>query len=145
MTYAAKTQVPMERSRAELERLVAKYGATRFVSGWDEDGARVGFTAHNRMVRFVLPLPKPPQKSGAYGHDAKVARWEQECRSRWRALVLAVKAKLEVVESGISTFEDEFLAHIVMPGGETVGESVRERIAAAYAGGPTMPLLGDGR
>ena len=67
---------------------------------------------------------------------------EQACRSRWRALALAVKAKLEAVAIGITTFEDEFMAHIVMPDGLTVGEHVRPRIASAYESGQVTPLLG---
>ncbi len=67
--------------------------------------------------------------------------WEQACRSRWRALFLCIKAKLESIESGIETFEDAFLAHIQMPDGHTVAEHVRPRIAAAYETGTMQPLL----
>jgi len=35
MAYAENTKVPVEKTRAEIERLVGKYGATRFASGWD--------------------------------------------------------------------------------------------------------------
>jgi hypothetical protein len=35
-----------------------------------------------------------------------------------------VKAKFEAVESGISAFEEEFLANVVVPGGKTVGQTV---------------------
>ncbi len=52
-----------------------------------------------------------------------------------------IKATLEAVESGITTFEEEFLAHIVMPDGMTVGNHVRPTIAAWYAGGTMRPLL----
>jgi hypothetical protein len=34
---------------------------------------------------------------------------------RWRALLLMIKAKVEAVESGVVTFEDEWLAHFVLP------------------------------
>lgn len=67
--------------------------------------------------------------------------WEQGCRQRWRALALVIKAKLEAVESGITTFEEEFLAHIVMPDGMTVGNHVRPTIQAWYSGGQMRPLL----
>jgi len=43
---------------------------------------------------------------------------------KWRALVLAVKAKLEAIESGISTLEKEFLAFVVMPDGSQLGDHV---------------------
>lgn len=60
---------------------------------------------------------------------------------RWRTLLLCLKAKLESVESGIETFEDAFLAQIVMPDGGTVAEHVRPRIAEAYAANTMQPLL----
>ena len=47
---------------------------------------------------------------------------EQEVRRRWRALLLVIKAKLEAVESGISTMDSEFLAFVVLPSGMTFGE-----------------------
>jgi hypothetical protein len=65
----------------------------------------------------------------------------QACRQRWRALALVIKAKLEAVESGITTFEDEFLAHIVMPDGKRVADHVKPTIARVYDGGQMLPLL----
>jgi len=66
---------------------------------------------------------------------------QQEVRRRWRALALAVKAKLEVVASGIVGFDSEFMPYIVMPDGKTVAEHVSPSIAEAYAGGKMKALL----
>ena len=55
------------------------------------------------------------------------------CRKRWRALLLIIRAKLEAVESGITTLESEFLANIVLPDGGTVGQWLAPQIDAAYA------------
>lgn len=52
----------------------------------------------------------------------------------------SIVAKLEAVEAGITEFEDEFLAHIVLPSGNTVGNWVRPQIAKSYATGE-MPLM----
>ena len=67
--------------------------------------------------------------------------WEQATRQCWRALALVVKAKLEAVEANIATFEEEFMAHIVMPDGKTVAEHARPMIASAYKSGKIQPLL----
>jgi hypothetical protein len=56
------------------------------------------------------------------------------------AVALAIKAKLEAVEAEISTFEDEFLAYIVLPDGSTFGDWARPQIAAVYELN-TMPAL----
>ena len=54
-------------------------------------------------------------------------------------------ALAEAVEAGISVFEDEFMAAIVLPDGQTVGEVMREQIAIAYRDGKMPPLLPDYR
>lgn len=48
---------------------------------------------------------------------------------------------LNALADGIETFEDAFLAHIVMPDGSTVAEHTLPRIAAAYDSGKMQPLL----
>ncbi len=58
---------------------------------------------------------------------------------RWLALV--IKAKLEAVESGITMFEEEFLAHIVLPDGKTAGEHVIPAIESSYQTGKVKALL----
>jgi hypothetical protein len=52
-----------------------------------------------------------------------------------------------VVESGISTFEQEFLAHIILPDNSTVGDWIGPQIEQAYETGampPMLPALGAG-
>lgn len=152
MSYAEKTSVPVERSRSEMERTLARYGATAFGYFADADRAVVMFEAHGRRIKFELPLPSRSDREfthhsrGARTAAAALEAWEQACRQRWRALNLVVKAKLEAVEAGIAEFEDEFLAYIALPSGQTMGELARPAIAHAYDTG-TMPALmpGGGR
>lgn len=66
--------------------------------------------------------------------------WEQACRSRWRSLCLCIKAKLEAVEAGITSFEKEFLAHIVLPSGQTMGEYAIPHLEEMVTNG-RMPQL----
>ncbi|ASP30433.1 hypothetical protein CHH26_09520 [Qipengyuania flava] len=148
--YAADTSVSVSNSKAEIERIIERYGAAQFMSGWSQDRAVIGFAMEERQVRFVLQMPprdgreftKTP--TGKDRSDAAAYKaWEQACRQRWRALALVIKAKLEAVESGISIFEDEFMANIVLPSGRTVSEEVRQSIAAAYETGQMQPLLPD--
>jgi hypothetical protein len=68
-----------------------------------------------------MPLPDRTKKAFTHMETGKrrtetqaQRAWEQAVRQRWRALVLVIKAKLEAVESGITSFEDEFLAHTVL-------------------------------
>lgn len=147
--FAEQTTVSSEASRAEIERILRRYGAGKFMSGWDDDHAYIAFEMHARRIRFILPLPDPESSEFKLTPGGKRERdragqmkaWEQGCRSRWRALALVIKAKLEAVESGITCFEDEFLAHIVLPDNTTVGDNVRPRIVEAYQSGKMLPLL----
>lgn len=147
--YAENTSVAVSASKAEIERILERYGAQQFMSGWSAEQAMIAFTMQDRQVRFVLQMPAKDERRfthhsrGMREPAAALKEWEQACRQRWRALALVIKAKLEAVESGISVFEDEFLANIVMPTGQTVGEHVRPRIAEAYTTGDMPPLLPD--
>jgi len=147
-TYAAKTDISTSRSRDEIERTLARYGAKQFAYGWSADQAVLGFVAKDRQIRFVLPLPDPKEREFTVSPtgrrrtaDAARAAWEQACRAQWRALALVIKAKLQAVESGIVTFEDEFAMHMVLPGGATVREHLLPAIAEAYETGEVPTLL----
>lgn len=147
--YAQHTDVSSERSRAEIERTLQRYGADRFAYSSSRTEAMVGFECHGLLVRFRLAMPNPTDRQFTHTEAKHLRRsekqayeaWEQACRQRWRALNLVVKAKLEAVEAGITTFEQEFLAHIVLPNGDTVADQVMPRIRQAYASGSTPPLL----
>jgi hypothetical protein len=135
--YAEKTEVTVEASRMEIEHLLKKYGAINFISAIAEDKAMFGFTMCDRQVKFVIPLPElsnfkySPQRQNRNLKAQKAAQ-EQAHRQRWRILKLVIQSKLEAIECKISTFEDEFLANIVLPDGTTTGDFMRPQIKNAY-------------
>jgi len=148
MKYAEKTSVSVSKSKAEIEKTLTRYGAEQFISGWDQQKAFIGFHMNGRGVKFLVPLPlksneefrmTPSGRRERHPEEALKA-WEQACRQRWRALALVIKAKLEAVETGITDFEDEFLAHIVLPDGSTCGEYLKPQLIQAYER-KTMPKL----
>lgn len=120
--YAKNTSVPVSRSRNEIENVLKRYGADQFVYGWRDKMAIIGFKANGRMINFELPLP-----------DASLpeSKYAQEERHLWRVLLLVIKAKLEAVESKVTTFENEFLAHTVLPNGQTFGQWANPQIEKA--------------
>jgi len=149
--YAADTSVSQDRSRSEIEATLKRYGATSFMYATEDARAMIGFRISDRMVRFLLPMPDPKAREfthtparGTLRSPAEAEKaWEQAGRQRWRALALVIKAKLEAVAAGITTIEDEFLAHTVLPDGQTVGEFMQPQIAIAYERGsmPTTLML----
>lgn len=139
MSYAEKSHVPVERSQNEIRKILSKYGATGFAYGEQLSKATVLFEMKDRRIKFVLPMPQKPSQKAT---GASIKTYDQLCRTSWRCLVLAIKAKLECVESGIATMEQEFMAHIVLPNGQTVGEAMIPQISRAYSNGEMPPLLG---
>jgi hypothetical protein len=145
--YAESTDVAPDRSRAEIERTLQRYGATAFMYGWQGDHAALGFDLAGRRYRIVLPLPPradfewTPARGTRRSAAASQAAWEQATRQRWRALALWVKATLEAAESGIVTVETALLPFVVLPSGVTVGEWVAPQIEATYRLGAMPQLL----
>lgn len=138
-TYAADTSVSVEKSRAEIESILARYGASRFGYMTDDRQAIIVFEANGKAVKFTLSFPDPKDEKftkrwrvtgarryylGPASAEQAHKAWEQVCRARWRSLGLAVKAKLNSVAEGITSFEIEFLAHFVVPGGKTIGQHI---------------------
>lgn len=187
--YAEDTDVSVERSRAEIERLLRRHGATQFGSATndDEGTAWVVFKLEGRMFRLEVRRPRPeqmpktpaptapektPPPSHAWNRDQHLARekreaddhakamdrwrekeklralrWiEQEERRRWRAQLLLVKAKLEMIATGETTVEREFLADMLTADGRTIGKQLGPVIERMYATGkmPATLLLGPG-
>jgi len=145
--YAESTSVPSEKSRAEIERTLTRYGAETFQYGWTAGRAVIAFVADGRQIRLELPLPDrdavefwttPTGRARTASTAEK--EYEQAVRQRWRALALMVKAKLEAVEAEIVSFEDEFLPHTVMPDGRTVAQQIRPAVDHAIATRAPAPL-----
>jgi len=146
--FAQKTDVTSDRSRSEIERTLIRYNADQFMYGWQDDSAMVGFRMNRKMIRFLLPMPDKNDaeftltETGRERSDTQMQKaYEQATRQRWRALALVVKAKLEAVESGITTFEEEFMAHIVLPNNKTFAQEALPLIETAYETGKMPNLL----
>ena len=149
MAYAEKTTISISKTKADIEELIHRAGADQFISGFKDNVAIIGFSLDNRQIRFILNLPDKNDEKFKYTPGKRIKRtneqitsvWEQECKSKWRALYLIIKAKLEAIESGISTVEKEFFYDIVLPNGNTVGEYMSPQIEQAYQTGDMPPLL----
>jgi len=154
MRYAEHTCVSVEKSKGEIEFILTRYGAESFATATSQGRALLIFEMNNRRIRFLMPLPDRTSKDITHRYDGRarthkrrsdleqVKAWEQACRQRWRALCLAIKAKLEAVECGITTFEEEFLAHFMIPGkNQTFGELMIPQIDGLYQGKKFKNLL----
>jgi hypothetical protein len=151
MAYAKGTSVSVEKSRAEIESLIIRRGAEEYTSGLRADKALIQFKLRDRVVRFVLPLPQATDKgfqrkkrrsyTVTTSESERQAMAEQASREKWRALRIAILAKLESIESGIEQFEEAFFSQIVDPAtNRTLYETFQEPLALAYANQDGRPL-----
>ena len=147
MAYAERTEVSVDRSITEITQLIRRAGAERIAQAQLPEQLVIQCFLADRMLRFTVRLPllsdMPARSdSGRSLTDAQLAaKRDQAHRQRARALLLVIKAKLESVESGVETFDEAFLANVVMPDGKTVGELALPTIEQAYLEGKQPPLL----
>lgn len=135
MTYAATTTVPVERSKAEIEKTLLKYGASGYGSMSEGHRACIIFGLEDRRIKIILQTASP----NSFQTQKK---YEQAQRSLWRCALLVIKGKLESIESGIETVEEAFMPHILLPDGKTVGQVMAPQLEHSYSTGKMPPLLG---
>jgi len=116
--YAEKTQVPVSRSKAQIEGELIRYGVQEYAFGTSPRGSGIIFKHQVKTYKINVNSPNRDE-------FATQKQFEQAERSRWRLLLLCIKAKLNLIQSGQSAFEDEFLAYMALPDGSTVGEFMR--------------------
>jgi len=143
--YASGTNVSVEKSKAEIERILLRYGADQYMSGSDLSAgkAMVSFRYNGIPCRLMLSLPTPEEKcfhvtpGGRRRRDEHAAQkeWEKACRQRWRVLKLLIHAQLEAVENGVLTVQDAFFPWIMLPNGNTVSESFGSELLHAIEKG----------
>ncbi|MCQ9208602.1 MAG: hypothetical protein NG712_04405 [Omnitrophica bacterium] len=148
--YAAKTSVSVAKSKAEIERTLVRYGASEFAYASGQDRAMIGFLIDNHKIEIAIMMPVPQEFAQTEtGRDRSMAtmrvEWERACRQRWRALALVIKAKLEAVECGITSMQDEFLAYTVLPTGQTIGQVMAAKMTEILTGGKMPSLLLPGK
>jgi hypothetical protein len=150
--YAVHTDVSPDNSQIELKFILRRYGVKQIVISENERQVMIGFAIAGRMIKMSWSLPDPQNDrflhtlSGRLrqGNSSRMA-YEQEVRSLWRAQLLLIHARLEAIEMGASTVEREFLADILLPSGQTVGEELVPQINATYQTHGLPPLLASPR
>lgn len=145
--YAERTEVPVEKTRTEIESTVKRYGATGYSYGWQDNRHVVQFIIQNRRIKIELVLPTMDDEQFKYDRrdnwrtDKEITKaWEQEVRRKWRVLLLILKSRLEELDEDVP-IEFALTPWILLPNGQTVGSVITERIDAAYQVGSMPPLL----
>lgn len=147
--HAEGTKVPIEQSQAELRKLLRAKGCDA-IAFYEEGDARAVIAFERKGRRVRLTLKYPPLKDYRYypgtyrsrpSENAIRVAWEAECRRLWRVLIVLVRGNFEAEDSGLVSFEQVWLAHMLLPGGETVADRVLPALDTAQETGQLPPLL----
>ena len=135
-SYAQGTSVSANRSVAEISHNVKRFGASEFGYIERPGAALVGFAFQGYRVELGIDLPGPDEFAMTRTGRRRTARQQaeqcaQEARRRWRALAQVVKILCMAVDEGVLTFEEAFLAHLVLGDGRTVGHTLLPRLQEA--------------
>jgi hypothetical protein len=153
MQYAKTTEVSPEKSRADIEAVLKRYGATAFMFGWDSDRDinLIQFTVKGRSFRMNIPMPNPndskliaklrTQAIKSRSSTTPASMIAQSRRQRWRVMLLYVKAVLEAVENELMTIEEALLPSLIVSNGMTLAEYYGPQIESLVDSGVMPPLL----
>lgn len=109
--YARNTDVPVRNTKMHIEKLLIDWGIQEFFFGTSPRGEGIGFKYKNNVYRISVPVPEDGS--------------EQTKRQMWRILFMSLKMKLEEIDAGLITFDDQFLSQKALPDGSTVGEFMK--------------------
>lgn len=140
--FASNTSVPIERSKTEIEQTLLRYGVEQFgYAVHTTRGSGIAFVYKGRKIQLNIPLPKRDKFASNRAGETK---WQQEHRRLWRVLLLWLKANLELIDCGLISFEDVFLAQTCLPAGQTVSQMLQPQIEKMITNGEMPKLLGSG-
>ncbi len=125
------TKVPVDKTAAEVQKLLAKAGARAVLSEYDDDGniSSVCFKmlVDGREIGYKLPV-EADKVLGVLKSQRGVAsgyrNLDQARRIAWRIVKDWVEAQLAIIETQMVRPEQVFLPYAITPTGETVYELV---------------------
>lgn len=131
--YAKTTSVSISRSKVQIQETFIRYGIDEFGFGTSPRGEGILFKKNGRVFKLNIPNPDPKPLTDKQLEQAK--------RQRMRVLLLSIKAKLEEIEAGLVSFEDQFLSYMTLPDGSTVGEFMKQEKNVMLLSKSKMPKL----
>ncbi len=135
------TAIRPEKSQADITRELDRYGIYEVQHTNQKDRFSVAFRVELKempiplMVRIDVPYNKEKDKEDNNG-------WKRQ-RVLYRVLFYYTKALLNTWDSGLKTFTEIFMPHLVMPNGGTLEQMLLPKIEKAITEGKIkdIPLL----
>lgn len=141
--YAQGTKVSADRTQAEIQRILMRWGADKVGTLCSRTEAQIFFEYHGKQFRMSIDLPDPgeerfiltPSGRKRRAEPQVFAEWERETRRLWRSLRTVIKAMLIAVEDGVFKFDEVFLPFLLLANNQTFGQAALPKIDKLMAGG----------
>jgi len=134
LPYVATT-VSIEKSKEDINKLLRKFGCRGIQWTWMDNNEILRFIHEFELkgvakgITFEINIPEMGVRRGQ-GYNKKLVRNDHQA---YRIVLHIIKAKLTAVETGVETFENEFLSNILyqLPDGRTtkVGDVILNQVA----------------
>lgn len=141
--YATDTDVPADRTIAQIKDFLRKGRAVDVASEEGDHGGAIRFTVSGRRYTFRVVYASLNDDRFQLTPTGKWRRtpaeaykvWSQDCRARWRAVMMLVRYKWMVVEQGLAPFHREFLPYLLVEDGADFGDLVEPLVVRSLRAG----------
>lgn len=127
------TSIRPEKTQADISKELIKYGIENIQHTQIDKGFSIAFQAvvegSDKAITIRIDMPYDRSKD----YEDRMGWVEQ--RRLYRALYWYIKSLLEAWDSGVKTFAEIFLPHVVLPGGKTVIQDLLPKYALALEAG----------
>ena len=134
------TTVSVDKSVGEIQKMLAKAGARRVLTEYDETGELTGISFQLEISHTTVAFRLPANVAGvesaliAQRAESRYRKPDQYRRVAWRIIRDWLRAQLALVEAEQATLAQLMLPHAITPSGRTLSEDLEAR-------GPTHLLL----
>ncbi|MCW5981972.1 MAG: hypothetical protein KIT09_28060 [Bryobacteraceae bacterium] len=141
--YMETTEIPAQKTAAEITDLLVRHGATQIALDYRDQkivGLRFSYSVHGVIVPFAMPVRLEPVFQLLWSRrDERRLPWREEEKEKlrrkdraqaervaWRQLLRWIQAQLALIDAGMVETAEVFLPYIHGPRGRTMFEEFRE-------------------
>jgi tRNA nucleotidyltransferase/poly(A) polymerase len=130
------TDIPVERTVAEIQKILAENGARGIALEYDQDGTIKDIffkiTLHGKELAFRLPAKPDHVYTAVFADMQYQERLRQERLKKaeaiaWRICKTWLEAQITLINLEQAKLEEVFLPYLVMPSNKTLFETMEQR------------------
>jgi hypothetical protein len=130
------TDVPVERTIAEIQKILAQNGARGIALEYDEGGSIKDIFFKIKLNEKELPFRLPAKPEQVYAAVFAGMQYEERLRQErmkkaeaiaWRICKTWLEAQITLINLEQAKLEEVFLPYLVMPSNKTLFETMEQR------------------